>query len=75
VGAYHLLAALVPLVVWSAYLVTVALVWGTWWTVNLVGGAVLMSSLAGAGLAALMAPWCGPWVRTARECGQSQAAL
>jgi hypothetical protein len=75
VGAYHLLAALVPLVVWSAYFVTVALVWGTWWTVNLVGGAVLMSSLAGAGLAALMAPWCGSWVRTARECGQSQAAL
>jgi hypothetical protein len=60
VAAYRLFAALVPIALWSAYFVTVALVWGTWWTVNLVGGAVLMSSLAGTGLAVLMAPWSGP---------------
>ncbi len=60
VGAYRLFAALVPIALWSAYFAVVSLVWGTWWTVNLVGGAMLMSSLAGAGLAALMAPQPGP---------------
>jgi hypothetical protein len=65
-GAYRLFAALVPIVLWSAYFATVAVAWGTWWTANLVGGAVLMSSLAGAGLAALMTPWSGPSLMSAR---------
>lgn len=65
-SAYRLFAALVPIILWSAYFAVVAVVWGTWWTVNLVGGAVPMSSLAGAGLAALMASWSGSWVMSAR---------
>jgi hypothetical protein len=55
VGAYGLFAALVPVVLWGAYFTTVALVWGTWWTVNLVGGAIGISSLIGLGLAVLTA--------------------
>jgi hypothetical protein len=53
VGAYSLFAALVPVALWGAYFATVSVVWGTWWTVNLVGGAIGISSLIGLGLAAL----------------------
>src|SRR5919199_6175819 len=56
VGAYSLFAALVPVALWGAYFATVSLVWGTWWTVNLVGGAIGVSSLSGLGLAVLTAP-------------------
>jgi hypothetical protein len=59
-SAYRLFAGLVPLVLWTGYFATVAVVWGTWWSVNLVGGAVVMSCLAGAGLAALMVPPARP---------------
>ena len=59
IRAYRVLAVVVPMALWSAYFLTVALVWGTWWTVNLVGGAIFMSSLASAGLTAFMAPWSG----------------
>jgi hypothetical protein len=58
--AYRLFAGLVPGLRWTGYFATVAIVWGTWWSVNLIGGAVVMSSLAGAGLAALMAPPARP---------------
>jgi hypothetical protein len=53
VGAYGLFAALVPVALWGAYFATVSVVWGTWWTVNLVGGAIGISSLIGLGLVAL----------------------
>ena len=54
--AYRLFALLVPTALWSGYFVTVALLWGTWWSVNLAGGAIALSGLAGVGLAALTAP-------------------
>jgi hypothetical protein len=53
VGAYGLFAALVPVALWGAYFATVSLVWGTWWTINLVGGAIGISSLTGLDLAVL----------------------
>jgi hypothetical protein len=54
VQAYTLFAALVPVALWSAYFATVVVVWGTWWTVNLVGGVLVMSALACCGLSILM---------------------
>jgi hypothetical protein len=53
VGACRLFAALAPAALWSAYFITVGQAWGTWWTINLVGGAIGMASLAGVGLAPL----------------------
>ena len=55
VRVHTLFAMLVPISLWTAYFTTVVFVWGTWWTVNLVGGVLVMSALAGGGLAMLMA--------------------
>jgi hypothetical protein len=55
VRVYGAFAMLVPVALWSAYFATVVVVWGTWWTVNLVGGVLVMSALACGGLSVLMA--------------------
>jgi hypothetical protein len=57
---YVMFAMVVPIALWSAYFTTAAIVWGTWWTVNLVGGAVVMSAMASAGLAVLMTVQAAP---------------
>ncbi len=71
--AYRVFAALVPLALWSAYFATAALAWGTWWTVNLIGGVIVMSSLAGVGLAVLMAPQPDPQPDRRYAVGTSKA--
>jgi hypothetical protein len=72
VFSYRAFAALVPIGLWGAYFATAIVVWGTWWTVNLIGGVMAMSSLAGAGLAVLMVPQLGPAARRFHVSGNAQ---
>jgi NO-binding membrane sensor protein with MHYT domain len=58
--AYWLFGALVPLVLWTLHFATIALVWGNWWPRELVFGSIVLSTLAGFGLALFMAPPATP---------------
>jgi hypothetical protein len=52
----HLLATLLPMVVYGTYFATLALAGGMWWTIHLWGGAIFLAGVVGLLLAILAVP-------------------